>query len=276
MASTAEKRAAFKALHETGLFRAAQPLGRRQRADARASGLQGAGVDQQRLRLDAGPADYGARPRRPRSPICRALRRREPADQRRFRIRLRGRPRGRGGKRAARGRGRRRRALDRGPQPAKPAARSTTARRRWSACAPPAPALGDSGALLIARTEVLLDDASQVAAAIDSLVAFAAAGADCLYAPGVRKPDDIRAMVQAVAPKPLNVLAMDPAMTLARIRRSRRAPGQRRRLARPRRLGGGDASGARASPQARSRVCARARPSRELNAIFAAYRPGAK
>jgi 2-methylisocitrate lyase-like PEP mutase family enzyme len=74
-------------------------------------------------------------------------------------------------------------------------------------------AAGD--AVLVARTEALLDDPSQVKQAIASLVAFAAEGADCLYAPGVRKPQDIAAMVRAVAPKPLNVLAMDPAMTLA-------------------------------------------------------------
>lgn len=67
-------------------------------------------------------------------------------------------------------------------------------------------------AILVARTEILLDDPSQVATAIDKLVAFAAAGADCLYAPGVRKPADIKAMVNAVAPKPVNVLVMDPAM----------------------------------------------------------------
>ena len=55
-----------------------------------------------------------------------------------------------------------------------------------------------------------------MSAAIDSLVAFAEAGADCLYAPGVRKPEDIAAMVRAVAPKPVNVLAMDPSVPLAR------------------------------------------------------------
>ena len=76
-------------------------------------------------------------------------------------------------------------------------------------------AMEGSGAVLVARTEILLDDPTQVSAAIDSLVAFADAGADCLYAPGVRKPDDIRAMVQAVAPKPLNVLALDLAIPLA-------------------------------------------------------------
>jgi 2-methylisocitrate lyase-like PEP mutase family enzyme len=38
------------------------------------------------------------------------------------------------------------------------------------------------------------------------LVAYAEAGADCLYAPGVGKPDEIEAIVRAVAPKPVNIL----------------------------------------------------------------------
>jgi 2-methylisocitrate lyase-like PEP mutase family enzyme len=42
--------------------------------------------------------------------------------------------------------------------------------------------------------------------AIDRLVAYADAGADCLYAPGVQKPDEIAEIVKAVSPKPVNVL----------------------------------------------------------------------
>lgn len=42
--------------------------------------------------------------------------------------------------------------------------------------------------------------------ALARLVAYAEAGADCLYAPGVSEPDDIAAIVRAVAPKPVNVL----------------------------------------------------------------------
>ena len=38
------------------------------------------------------------------------------------------------------------------------------------------------------------------------LKAFADAGADCLYAPGITTREDIAAVVQAVAPKPVNVL----------------------------------------------------------------------
>jgi methylisocitrate lyase len=42
--------------------------------------------------------------------------------------------------------------------------------------------------------------------ALDRLVAYAEAGADCLYAPGVKKPDEIADIIKAVAPKPVNVL----------------------------------------------------------------------
>ena len=42
--------------------------------------------------------------------------------------------------------------------------------------------------------------------AIDRVVAYAEAGADCLYAPAVQKPDQIAEIVRAVAPKPVNVL----------------------------------------------------------------------
>ncbi len=51
--------------------------------------------------------------------------------------------------------------------------------------------------------------------AITRLVAYAEAGADCLYAPGLRTPEEVRAVVEAVAPRPVNVLAADPGwMTL--------------------------------------------------------------
>jgi 2-methylisocitrate lyase-like PEP mutase family enzyme len=77
-------------------------------------------------------------------------------------------------------------------------------------------AIDQSGAdvVLVARTEGLLHDPSAVGAAIDRLVAFAEAGADCLYAPGVQAPSDIAAMVRAVAPRPLNVLVARPGLSL--------------------------------------------------------------
>ena len=42
--------------------------------------------------------------------------------------------------------------------------------------------------------------------ALDRLISYAEAGADCLYAPGVRDPNEIEQIVKAVAPKPVNVL----------------------------------------------------------------------
>ena len=71
--------------------------------------------------------------------------------------------------------------------------------------------------ILVARTELMLSDPKALTPAIDKLVAFAAAGADCLFAPGVRSPEDIATMVRAVSPKPLNVLVLDPALTKARL-----------------------------------------------------------
>ncbi|SIO27708.1 2-Methylisocitrate lyase, PEP mutase family [Singulisphaera sp. GP187] len=73
------------------------------------------------------------------------------------------------------------------------------------------------GVILVARTEGLLGDPAAVSPAIDKLVAFAEAGADCLYAPGVREKADIASMVRAVAPKPLNVLAMGPGLSVAQL-----------------------------------------------------------
>lgn len=71
--------------------------------------------------------------------------------------------------------------------------------------------------ILVARTEGLLIDPRAVTPAIDRLVAFAEAGADCLYAPGVINKGDIAAMVRAVAPKPLNVLMMRPGFQLSEL-----------------------------------------------------------
>ncbi len=71
--------------------------------------------------------------------------------------------------------------------------------------------------ILVARTEGMLIDPGALTPSIDKLVAFAEAGADCLYAPGVVGKDAIATMVRAVAPKPLNVLIIDPATTLAEL-----------------------------------------------------------
>lgn len=63
-----------------------------------------------------------------------------------------------------------------------------------------------SGVLLTARAEGFLVGRPDLDDTIRRLRAFADAGADCLYAPSVRKLDELRAIVHAVAPKAVNVL----------------------------------------------------------------------
>jgi 2-methylisocitrate lyase-like PEP mutase family enzyme len=61
--------------------------------------------------------------------------------------------------------------------------------------------------VLTARCEAwLVDDPDPLRTSLDRLSAFAEAGADCLYAPGVSAADEIAQLVKAVAPKPVNVL----------------------------------------------------------------------
>jgi len=60
--------------------------------------------------------------------------------------------------------------------------------------------------LLVGRTEGFIRGAPDLGEAIRRLKAYAAAGADCLYAPGIHTREQIGAVVDAVAPKPVNVL----------------------------------------------------------------------
>lgn len=64
-----------------------------------------------------------------------------------------------------------------------------------------------SGVVLTGRCEAwLVDDPDPFHTVLDRLAAYAEAGADCLYAPGVSEPDEIRQIVKTVSPKPVNVL----------------------------------------------------------------------
>jgi 2-methylisocitrate lyase-like PEP mutase family enzyme len=61
--------------------------------------------------------------------------------------------------------------------------------------------------VLTGRCETwLVGQDNSLGVAVDRLVAYAEAGADCLYAPAVTAPNEIEAIVKAVAPKPVNVL----------------------------------------------------------------------
>ncbi|MEP6784699.1 MAG: isocitrate lyase/phosphoenolpyruvate mutase family protein [Sphingomonadales bacterium] len=66
--------------------------------------------------------------------------------------------------------------------------------------------------ILVGRTEGRLWNLSTPQEAVDRLVAYADAGADCLYAPGVTDSGEIATIVRAVAPKPVNVLIMNADM----------------------------------------------------------------
>lgn len=68
--------------------------------------------------------------------------------------------------------------------------------------------------MLCARAENLLHGRNDLDDTIARLQAFAEAGADVLYAPGLRSAEDIRRVVQAVAPKPVNLLMGLSGMTL--------------------------------------------------------------
>jgi 2-methylisocitrate lyase-like PEP mutase family enzyme len=65
--------------------------------------------------------------------------------------------------------------------------------------------------VLTARCEAwLVGDSDPLRTALDRFAAYAEAGADCLFAPGVRDPGEIAQLVRAAAPRPVNVLMSAP------------------------------------------------------------------
>src|SRR5713101_3048625 len=67
-------------------------------------------------------------------------------------------------------------------------------------------ALHGTGVFLVGRAEGFLVGRENIDQVIKRLVAYSEAGADCLYAPGFKERDHIKAIVECVAPKPSNVL----------------------------------------------------------------------
>jgi 2-methylisocitrate lyase-like PEP mutase family enzyme len=74
-----------------------------------------------------------------------------------------------------------------------------------------------SDTLLVGRAECFLHGKPDLEFAISRLKAYANAGADCLYAPGIVTPEQITAVVAAVAPKPVNLLVGFADLTQAQI-----------------------------------------------------------
>jgi methylisocitrate lyase len=64
-----------------------------------------------------------------------------------------------------------------------------------------------TGVILVGRSEGYVVGRPDLDDTITRLRAYSEAGADCLYAPRLRTEAEIRAVVEAVAPKPVNVLA---------------------------------------------------------------------
>ncbi|HXB24856.1 MAG TPA: isocitrate lyase/phosphoenolpyruvate mutase family protein, partial [Gemmatimonadaceae bacterium] len=74
-----------------------------------------------------------------------------------------------------------------------------------------------TGVLLTGRSEGFIVGRPDLAETVKRLTAYAEAGADCLYAPGIRTKAEIVAVVQAVAPKPVNVLVGSDVATVAEL-----------------------------------------------------------
>ncbi|WGS23461.1 MULTISPECIES: isocitrate lyase/phosphoenolpyruvate mutase family protein [unclassified Bradyrhizobium] len=72
----------------------------------------------------------------------------------------------------------------------------------------------NSGVLLTGRCEAFLWGQPDLKLVIERLQAYSAAGADVLYAPGIKTKDEISAVVKAVAPKPVNLLIGAPGLSL--------------------------------------------------------------
>jgi len=70
--------------------------------------------------------------------------------------------------------------------------------------------------MLTARTEGFIRGRPDMDETIRRLTAFADAGADCLYAPGIKTREEIKAVVDSVAPKPVNVLIGWPSILSVR------------------------------------------------------------
>ena len=99
--------------------------------------------------------------------------------------------------------------------PADPLRRVDEAVTRLKAARAAIDASGGS-VLLVGRAENFIVGRPDLADTLVRLKAYAEAGADCLYAPGIRTREEIEAVVRAVAPKPVNLLIGWPSdLTLA-------------------------------------------------------------
>jgi methylisocitrate lyase len=74
-----------------------------------------------------------------------------------------------------------------------------------------------TGVILVGRSEGFISGRPDLRETIRRLVAYAEAGADCLFAPGLPSIADVADVVRAVAPKPVNVVATSTLFTVAQL-----------------------------------------------------------
>ena len=75
-----------------------------------------------------------------------------------------------------------------------------------------------SDVLLVGRCECFLVGKPDITEAVARLKAYSSAGADCLYAPGIRTREEVTAVVEAAAHKPVNVIrAAAPGLSVAEL-----------------------------------------------------------
>jgi methylisocitrate lyase len=74
-----------------------------------------------------------------------------------------------------------------------------------------------TGALLTGRSEGFLVGRPDLTDTIRRLLAYAEAGAECLYAPGLRTTADMKTVVDALAPRPVNVMVGNDSVTVAEL-----------------------------------------------------------
>jgi 2-methylisocitrate lyase-like PEP mutase family enzyme len=72
-----------------------------------------------------------------------------------------------------------------------------------------------TGLVLTGRSEGFVVGRPNIDETIRRLRAYAEAGADCLYAPGIETVEHVAAIVAAVSPKPVNLLINGPFITVA-------------------------------------------------------------
>lgn len=76
-----------------------------------------------------------------------------------------------------------------------------------------------TGVLLTGRSEGFLVGRPDLTDTIRRLLAYAEAGAECLYAPGLRTTADMKTVVDALAPRPVNVMVGSDSVTVAELAR---------------------------------------------------------